>query len=313
MNYFPFFRARQNEMLAIQSLSSEIAANGRIIPIIEPVNENSTTVNSIKQFIDEMMPFLFICNPIHGEFNNNAVGLRVALIAQPLVDYDNWVPSLYVNEQTAIQELEGFIETYDGRYPLALIYYGLPERHAVCEMINAHYFRWHVVVNHRVPNDYIQSIPTNSYVRVHDPIVRRRRNADYPNTEFFTDLNTVVGNVDKLHFGDFSIVGDHFSESGGPAHAVTLHHVHYRDGSRTLYISRFISDRTDTPVDRSGKTIEALNHLVEALETLQPNNTQTCQEYKEMRKSEHARSLGYMKRMAIKHHLEVMLGDSLEW
>ena len=312
MNYFPFFRGRQNELIAIRELASSIARNGRIIPIIEPVRANPTTRKSIDQFIEASMPFLFICNPIHGKFSSDHVGLRAALIDQALIDYDNWIPSLYVNEQTAIQELDGFIKTYDGDYPLALIYYGQPEQNAVCKTIDEHYFQWHVIVDHRVPNDYIQSIPAGSCVRVHDQFVRRR-NADYPNTEFFTDLNTVAGNADRTHFGDFSIVGDHYTESGGPAYAVTLHHVHYKEGSRTLYISHFISDRTSTPVDPAGKTIEALNHLVDTLDALQPNNTQACQEYKDMRRSEHAGSLGYMKRMAIKHHLEVMLGDSLEW
>ena len=299
MNYFPFLRGKQNELMAVRDLASNIARNGRVVPIIEPVNANATTRISIDRFIEESMPFLFICNPIHGEFRDDAAGLRTDLINQSLLD-DNWTPSLYVDEQTAVQELEGFIETYDDDYSLALIYYGHPQRNTVREMIDENYFRWHVFMDHRVESDYIQSVPGDSCVRVSDQFVRQPRNADYPKKEFFTDLNTKMGNPNGSHFGDFSIVGDHYAETGGPAYAVALHHVHYAEDSRTLDISHFISDRIDTSVDTPGKIIEALNHLVGALDTLQPNDTEACQEYRVMNENEQSRGLGYMKELPSK-------------
>ena len=42
------------------------------------------------------MPFLFICNPIHGDFSNKPENLVENVISQGLCEYDNWVPSLYV-------------------------------------------------------------------------------------------------------------------------------------------------------------------------------------------------------------------------
>ena len=312
MNYFPFLRGKQNELLAVRELAPSIATHGSVIPIIEPVNENSTTRISIDRFIEESMPFLFICNPIHGEFNDDAAGLSTDLINQALIDYDNWTPSLYVDEQTAVQELEGFIDTYGDNCPLALVYYGLPQRITVREMIEENDFRWHVFMDRRVERDYIKSVPEDSCVRVSDQFVRQLRNADYPPKEFFTDLNTRAGNPNGSHFGDFSIVGDHYTETGGPAHAVALHHVHYAKESRSLDVSHFISDRTHTSVDTPGKIIEALNHLVESLDTFHPNDTQACLEYRAMNEYEQSRGLGYMKRLAIKHHLEIMLGEGLE-
>ena len=312
MNYFPFLRGKQNELLAIRDLASSIAKHGRVIPIIEPVNANSTTRISIDRFIEESMPFLFICNPIHGQFNDNASGLSTDPINQALIDYDNWTPSLYVDEQTAVQELEGFIGAYGDDSPLALVYYGRPQRITVREMIEENDFRWHVFMDGRVQRDYIKSVPDGSRVFVSDRFVRKPRNADYPEREFFTDLNTVAGNPDRSHFGDFSIVGDRYTETGGPAYAVALHHVHYAKESRTLDISHFISDRIHTSVDTPGKIIEALSHLVESLDTLQPNDTQACLEYCAMNEREQSSGLGYMKRLAIKHHLEIMLGGGLE-
>ena len=51
---------------------------------------------------------------------------------------------------------------------------------------------------------------------------------------------------------------------------------------------------------------------MEALDTLQPNDTQACEEYRQMHLDEQSRGLGYMKRLAIKHHLEIMLLNGLD-
>jgi hypothetical protein len=147
---------------------------------------------------------------------------------------------------------------------------------------------------------------------ISDRFHRQPRNADYPDREFFTDMNTAEGNPERLDFGDFSIVGDFYKDDGGPAHAVAIHHIHYREeDAGPLDISHFISDRTDSPVDPSGKTIEAVSNLVNALDDLFPNETNTCAEYREMATTGVWHGLGYLKKLGIKHHLEVLLGGGL--
>ena len=308
MRYFPFFRGKQNELLALRDLATSIVNNGNVIPILEAVNSNSTTRISIDQFMAKSMKFLFICNPMHGDFSDNADRLAEAVISQGLSDYDNWIPALYVDEATALQQLEAFIETYN-EYKLALVYCGKPQRSTVCSKIDATDIEHHVFMDGRVENDYIESIPINNRVIIADPFKRKLRNADYPPQEFFTDRNTVAGNKDNVDFGDFSIVGDYYTETGGPAHAVALHHIHFKEDSKSLYISHFLSDRIDTTVDTPGKIIEAVKHLVEAMDKLQPNETQACAEYITMSKDLKSHGLGYMKRLSIKHHLEVMLSN----
>lgn len=43
MKYFPFFRGKRYEMMALRDLAEEIANSGNVIPILEPVNSNQTT------------------------------------------------------------------------------------------------------------------------------------------------------------------------------------------------------------------------------------------------------------------------------
>ena len=307
MKYFPFFRGKRNELLALRDLAANIARSGNVIPILELVRSNSTTSISIDRFIEESMPFLLICNPVYGDFSHDHGQLSDEIINQELSDYDNWIPTLHVDEATTLQAFEAFADTYD-QHPIALVYYGKPQRSVVCSYIEATNVAHHIFINGRVEHNYIKSIPIQNRVIVVDPFYRRR-NVDYPDLEFFTDLNTVKGNQEDVNFGDFSIVGDHYTDTGGRPYTVALHHIHFDENSHALNISRFKSDRTDGPDDPQGKTIEATNHLVDALDNLSPNNTSACDMYRTISKNETFRGLGYMKRLAIKHHLEVILSD----
>ena len=215
MKYFPFLRGKQNELIALRDVAGDIARNGNVIPILEPVNANQTTLISIRRFIEATLPFLFICNPIHGRFSGDADGLFREVISRDLIDYHNWIPSLYVDEETTLEELEAFTETYD-EYELALVYYGRPRRNTVRTRIDTTEVNYHVFISNRVENDYIESIPIDNRVMIVDRFRRRPRNAVYPAREFFTDQNTAMGNRDDVAFGDFSIVGDYYSDTGGP-------------------------------------------------------------------------------------------------
>ena len=308
MKYFPFLRGKQNEMIALRELATEIAGHGNVIPIVEPVNSNQTTLLSVTRFIEKSMPFLFICNPVHGSFSGNPDQLASEVISKGLCDYRNWIPAFYVNEGTTLEKLEAFAEKYD-EYQQALIYSGRPQQGTVRSRTAAMSVRYHAFVRDRVENEYVESIPIDSRIMIMDAFRRRERNAQYPPREFFTDMNTASGNRDNVAFGDFSIVGDYYSDTGGPAHAVALHHIHFGEDSHSLCVSHFISDRTQMPVDTPGKIIEAVNHLVEALADLPSNDTDACNEYRTISGSQDSPGLGYMKRLAIRQHLEVMLGE----
>ena len=308
--YFPFLRGRRTELTAVRELASEIAESNSIIPIIEPVNNTQSTMRSLEVLVDASMPFLFICNPIYGKYRNDRVGLRRDLITPNLKDYANWTPALYLDTETRVNQIRGFFRLYGDQRP-ALIYYGLPRQQSVLDLIEHSDISWHVFIGTNTPRHYMDAIENGLLVRVQDRFVKAYRNADYPARDFFTDMNTLEGNPNKDNFGDFSIVGDYYSETGGAAHAVTLHHMHYHETSSDLYVSHFVSDHTQSSAQRPAKTLEALRKLVRSLRSLQPNDTYTCEQYRQLHSQQQARSLEVMKRLAIKHHLEIMLDGGL--
>src|ERR1035438_6210616 len=91
--YFPFLRGKQNELMAVRELAERIAADESVVPIIEPVNGDATTGISIDRWIEVSMPFVFVCNPSHGEFSAHPERLFSRLISENLMEYDNWIPA----------------------------------------------------------------------------------------------------------------------------------------------------------------------------------------------------------------------------
>jgi hypothetical protein len=309
--YVPFFRGKQYELMAVRDLADRIAERGNIIPLIEPVKGNPSTRISLDQYVDVSMPFMFVCNPLQGEFARDENRLFAEITSEILMEYDNWIPTIQIAEGTTEDELAAFLVRYDG-YALAAIYQDLPSDGSTQVMLAERMTR-HVFLSGKVGTEYINSIDREQRVIISDRFNRRDRNADYPARELFTDMNTRAGNPDGVDFGDFSIVGDYYTETGGPAYAVALHHIHFKGEGGPLYVSHFISDRTETSVDTPGKTIEAVVKLVAALDAgLSPNNTDACGEYRDMARSQTYRGLGYMKKLAIKHHLEVMLDGGIQ-
>jgi hypothetical protein len=308
--YVPFFRGKQNELMALRDLAERIAERGNVIPLIEPIKANPTTRISLDRYIDVSMPFMYICNPSYGDFVNQPEALFTELTEQMLMEYDNWTPVLQVRMESTGNELSSFLDRYEQR-EVAVLYQGLPSNRTARSLLSNEGITRHVFLAGRVPSDYIDSIDMSRQVLISDPF-NRQKNADYPPREFFTNMNTLPGNPSRVDFGDFSIAGNAFAESGGPAYAVALHHIHFEGSSGPLYVSHFISDRTDTSADPGGKTQEALEKLVAALDELSPNNTSACDEYREIAEAQVFRGLGYMKKLAIKHHLEVLLDGGIQ-
>jgi hypothetical protein len=108
-------------------------------------------------------------------------------------------------------------------------------------------------------------------------------------------------------FGDFLIVGDDYLESGGPAYAVAIH-LTYVDKEGDMFIRHFVSDRTSTPTDPAGKFFEALEKLKDEIDDLESLifKSSASEEFLELHKRGHFPGLGYVKKLSMIHHVELM-------
>jgi len=140
--------------------------------------------------------------------------------------------------------------------------------------------------------------------------VKRKRNRDHPDRpEFFSDLHITYPDENVDGFGDFLMVGDDYTEGGGPAYTIAIHLTFIdNESDDAMHIQHFKSDRQDTPKDPAGKFQEALDKLVRHLKS--PNSkfykTDAIREFLDLHERGHFPGLGYVKKLSMKHHLETL-------
>ncbi len=130
------------------------------------------------------------------------------------------------------------------------------------------------------------------------------KNSAYPPDEPFSDLHLTYKDEGVTGFGDFLIVGDDYAEGGGPAYAVAIH-VTYFKKNNDMNVRHFLSDRTNSPADPAGKFFEALKKLHDSIVDL--DLTEALEEYNELYKKAHFPGLGVIKKLSMKHHVQLMM------
>lgn len=310
MRYFPLFRGKRGEMTALRKLAHLIAQIGTVIPIIEPVKENNNKTHPLEDLADCSMPFLFICNPTKGDYEDMPETLAETVIKKHLMDYQGWTPAFYVGWRTSSEEIARFRDRYKN-YKCALIYYQTPKTD-VFTNIDPYEYSNHVYYDGVLEEQHRDSLPLPESVRIVDRFKREHRNADYVDMEKFTGSNTLFENPNDEDFGDFSVQGNYYQDGpGGQTKTVAIHHIHFYPGktSGPLYVSHFLSERTLIESDVTQKTIEALGNLESKFGELLPNATRACEEYRAIGDRQSGTSLEKLKQLSIMHHLEVMLSE----
>ena len=135
---------------------------------------------------------------------------------------------------------------------------------------------------------------------------KKGRNKDYPELEPFSELHLTYKELGLNGFGDFLIVGNEYSESGGPAYAVAIHLTYFNE-DEIMYIRHFISKSNDTPTDPAGKFAEALAKLVERVEEDDLIfKSDAYRQYKDFHDRGHFPGLGVVKKLSMQHHIETL-------
>lgn len=307
--YYPYFRGKQYELITLREMAN-VLTNSKIVPILESVKENHAGLEKcILELKKYTVPFIFVINPKHGDFKNNNETL-VDFIEKNLKTYDKLQIGYIVDVHSNLVDVTSALSKFKD-YKICLIHYGFPDAASLSADLKAKNI----------------AIETNVYIEEHCRILYRKhfkgvakktvlvrdgfkkvKNSAYPEDEIFSELHLTYEDENVNAFGDFLTVGDDYSESGGPAYAIAIHLTYTRkDG--VMNIKHFISDRTDSPVDPAGKFLEALGKLYEEVSDTSTLilETEAVKEYKQLYTDAHFPGLGYIKKMSMKHHLELML------
>lgn len=307
--YIPYFRGKQEELLAIHERSETIREDGEIVPLIEPVNERFADVmRNVGRYKEAGIDLVVIENPGVGDLEDDIRGIHDELF-EAYSDYDGLEAGYIVSNETSLDNIRRSIDRNQSR-GLVLVYrHDFPDRDELLDAVRTGNVTKHIFIESQTSEAYRNSFSDLTRILIRDGFERQRRNADYPDQSFFSEVHLHYRNRGFEGFGDFLIVGDHYFEGGGQAHAVAIHMVSV-DEDGQLITKHFVSDRTETPQDVQGKYLEALDKLMaEGNRDDVLSSTEAYDEFQEHHEADRYRGLGYIKRLSMMHHLEVIAGQ----
>ncbi len=146
-------------------------------------------------------------------------------------------------------------------------------------------------------------------ILVIDDFPKEKKNSEYRKESFFSDLFISAKEEGySAGYGDFSIVGDQYTETGGPAYAVAIH-ITYRKNEDEIWVRHFLSDSNELPTNPAGKFGEALSKLAKAVKDKKIDimETEALKTFLDLHSREHFPGLGFAKKLSMMHHLELNL------
>lgn len=263
--YYPVFRGKQFELLAIRE-TSELMAKSGIVPIIEPVKKSLAGLErALKSICDAGGEAIVVVNPHHGDYS--ADGSEIfSLLESKFLEDDDVKVGILLNQSVSVAQAAALYDEYEDYDPV-LIHAGFAYPQELAAEIGEDVIKvQNVFFERHCGATYRKHFTGDKNVLIRDGF-EVQNNADYPAVEIFSDLHLTYEDDGFSGFGDFLTVGDVFKEGGGPAYAVAIHVTFLDDDEEdVMYIYHFVSDTNGTPVDTAGKFGEALKKLVNRIQ-----------------------------------------------
>jgi len=304
--YHPYLRGKQYELITIREQASTLKTAG-FCPIIEPVREAlSGLEKALNAVVEVDGKAIVIVNPHHGDLSG--AGEQVTGLLKQFLDSPGISAGILLEQKMTPDQVIAYYKTHKAHKPV-FIHAGFVEAKALSEKLGKQTKEnSHVFFEASCGKLYQKHFKDAHKVLLRDGF-KRTRNRDYPLVEHFSDLHATFPDEGMDGFGDFLIVGDDYSETGGPAYAVTIHITFIDpDQDDSMLIYHFKSKRQDTPTDPAGKFAEALAVMVKKLNEADSKVLETgaVKEFRILHKQGHFPGLGYVKKLSMNHHIETL-------
>jgi hypothetical protein len=308
--YYPYFRGKQFELITLRE-TAELMARARFVPIIEPVKEALKGLEKTLQTIcDAGGRAIVIVNPYHGDHQEDGTGITNLLQTGYIGNHAISAGILLRGNMTLAQATAAY-KAHEGHNP-TFVHAGFTSQKALAEYLGGELqASQHVFVEEHANTLYRKHFDGSNRILVRDGF-KRLKNSEYAKVPFeeFSELHlTYNSDLNMDGFGDFLMVGDSYSEGGGPAYAVAIHLTFIDpDKDDVMYIYHFVSTTNDTPTDPAGKFAQALKKLVDKLDTGNSKllETDSIKEFRDLQAKGHFPGLGYVKKLSMKHHIETL-------
>jgi len=297
--YFPYFRGRQYELLALRELIQGDLLSSRVIPVVEPIKKPTSTFNgTIKLYAEKNQPIALILNPAVGDISD---GAAVDMVLPSI--FGSVIPSVIIGKDV--------IEAVN-----ALSAKGILKSDVLTIITNRDYIDKYSEIFDDTPPKFTmfpderqlrRAISANK-VMFEDKFKKQEKNADYlkQEDEFYSDDHIYFVDEGFAGFGDYSIIGNEYVESGFAPYAVAIHIVYFADDN-TLRVRHFVSDSNTDIKDVAGKYYEAVMKLKRWYDAGQSKQLTTAlSTLLSHADSGYYPGLPTIKKLSIMHHLELI-------
>lgn len=293
--YFPYFRGRQYELLALKELAHNNLISNFIIPIVEPIKISTTLNNALQTFNHRSLPISIVFNPTVGELQGE-VG-NIEKLCENL-NNNQFFPLLIMNKDV-LTYLENMPHAPDKILIL------LTDRDSVDDykrIFSSSQPKYTLIPDER----QFKRTVNQGKILFENKFNKKIKNSDYPTDEFFSEDHLYYSDEGYDGFGDYSIIGNEYNENGFAPYAVAIHIVYFAK-DRTLRVQHFLSDANFDISDVAGKFYEAVTKLTSWAENIHKSQyTQGLEILLNHYKNRTYPGLPTLKKLSIMHHLELI-------
>lgn len=298
--YWPFFRSKQEELLAIRELanSSNALISNIVVPIIKPHSDSPRIEGRLVDILHAGLRLSLILNTDEGSPipHQNTINQMVTSLSNA---YPNQVfPALEVRSGVTSNEVASFISSYHNRVVLFV-----HRAHNLPASLFTTQSAIHVFdINHCAQN--LISQLQGRKVILRDGFQKQAVNRNYPaSSQYRSDLYS-YSQFGFDGFGDFASIGDvKAANQGGPASHVALHLTQLLQ-HQNVECRHFVSSINSTNNSIDQLYYDAVAQLIQHTGTPRHTffNTQGVDDY--CANVHHFPGLGSVKRWSTKHHIE---------
>jgi hypothetical protein len=304
--YYPYLRGKQFELLALREFAEIYSDSCKIFPIIEPVKKSFNSLKTAFQKMQEKgIPFAIILNPQHGELINDYT-LIETFIKDNLLDLANWRPAFIVSSKNP-KYITHKIEELELRNVILICQDNVDTENPEFNDLIARQESELILINgdNRSLRRILKRM-NKCIVRLDEKFNSQKKNADYINIpeERFTEEHKCYEEDGFDGFADYTVLGSDFSEGGRLPYAVAMHFT-YEKNADEIWVRHFVSDTNNDNANIQGKFGEAAAKAVDFFEAKNITSN-AIEELKYYYKHDQYPGLGVLKKLSIKHHLELL-------
>jgi len=278
--YYPYFRGKQFDLLALRALLENDRLSKKVIPIIEPIKNTATLHKLLTYAQKKQHPFYLVQNPQLGEFNTHNAGnslqeipaRKALLVDQPLESMNSSAELLIIDQPSVALSSD-----WTGNQKPVFI---PPE----FRLLNK------VIGDKIISQDHFTRLPKLSFYQMCRDELFSIDHLSYKQRGFFG-------------FSDFSIDSRIYYEKSFPSNLLSLHLLYF--SKEQLRIHHFLS--TEEPATQKEKFLELMQEVYAWQKVLsQENLTKGLALLLDYAKQKKFPGMGVMRKASVMHHMELM-------